>query len=1439
MTSSHPFSRASSGFDNSSGSAVGRVIAIGASAGGLDACRALLEAMPSGGGNIFILVQHLDPVHESLLAELLSSHTTMTVVQAEDGRRLEPDHLFIIPPGCYIAVQDDTIRLTVPPVRHGMRMPYDFLLSSLAAEYGARATAVVLSGTGTDGSIGIRLIREAGGQVYVQDPDEADYDGMPKSAIDSGMAEHVMPLAAIAQALHRPPSATADAGPLSKQAIVDRILTILRVSAGKDFALYKQGTLHRRLERRMAMAGIASSDTARYLSFLEENPLELSQLAADILINVTNFFRDPEVFERLRTKIVPDLVANHPPGRTLRLWVAGCSTGEEAYSLGMLVQECISQTRRDIRMQIFASDADEEAVAFARDGVYPLTIKMDVSPERLQRFFSQEEHGYRIASELRSSIIFAVQNVLSDPPFSNIDLISCRNLLIYLGSEAQAKVIGLFHFALNDNGILLLGNTETVGAATNRFDVIDKSARIFRRKGQRGRYGFAVNASDNVRVPAQQGQVPGRQAALAELTRRTILDSYAPATVLINRKYEYLYSLGPVQRYLRIAPGYPTQDLFTMTPRSVHTKLRSALHRAQQEKVRTVAIGLYHDAADTLSRYEIAVQPVISEGEELFLVSFLDVAQPSQAGDLPEPSHDDRSGTLERELATTRTELQAAIRDLENAAEEQKAINSETLSLNEEYQSANEELLTSKEELQSLNEELTALNAQLQEALERQRATANDLENVLYSTDVATIFLDPGLNIRYFTPATRSIFNVIMGDIGRPLADLNARVPDPTLLGDAAAVLKGSPPKEREVRTGNGTWYMRRVMPYRTQEGGTEGVVITFADVSTQHRAHEALDRAKRAAERANAAKSRFLATASHDLRQPLQSLVLLQGLLEKSVDGEKPQKLVRSFRDTLGSMSEMLNALLDINQIEAGTVYPRIVTCKVNDVLQRLNDEFGYSTMEKGISLRFVPSSQLVRTDPRLLEQMIRNLLANALKYTREGKILLGCRRHKDALTIEVWDSGIGIAAHELQAIFDEYHQAANDGAEAELGLGLGLSIVKRLSALLGHRIQVRSIPGKGSVFSIHVALGKEDPQQERTPVEKNLEAPPVRGTVLVVEDDQKIRNLIEIALRDEQHLVYAADNGTAAINLVSGGGVIPTLILADYNLPNDTNGINVTRELRAILGRNIPAIILTGDITAETLRILSAEDCLHMPKPVSLADILRAIQLLLHASGIEPEGTRQEPQASPSAEPAIFVIDDDRSIREALQETFEADGRRVKAFSDGETFLAAFDDASVGCLVMDVKLPGISGLDVLLTLRRRGVRLPIVMITGAGDVATAVLAMKAGASDFIEKPIGPSDLLACVSKALANSRNTGLQDIRQRHAKARLARLTGRQREILDRVLAGQPSKVIAQDFDISQRTVEAHRAAIMRRMQVGSLPALARLVVLAESDASDVQG
>ena len=553
---------------------------------------------------------------------------------------------------------------------------------------------------------------------------------------------------------------------------------------------------------------------------------------------------------------------------------------------------------------------------------------------------------------------------------------------------------------------------------------------------------------------------------------------------------------------------------------------------------------------------------------------------------------------LELELEATRTELQGAIHNLEISGEEQKAINEEALSVQEEYQSTNEELLTSKEELQSLNEELTALNSQLQETLERQRTTSNDLQNVLYSTDVATLFLDKSLNIRFFTPATKALFAIIPSDLGRPLSDLNSLAADANLLIDARRVLQTLAPVEREIEAQNGACYIRRILPYRTQDNGIEGVVITFADITERQQVADELGVAKRQAEMATAAKSRFLAAASHDLRQPLQTLALVQGLLAKNVESEKARKLVGRLDETLGAMSGMLNALLDINQIEAGTVHAEIVDFSVSNLLDQLRDEFIYHAQAKGLSLRVVQCGLPVRSDPRLLEQMIRNLVSNALKYTKRGKVLLGCRRHRGVLRIEVWDTGIGIPGEALEVIFEAYHQLDNVARERSRGLGLGLSIVHHLGELLGHPIHVRSRPGQGSVFSIDVA---RPPGGLVTPRDRLLSAVRDDGTasvhrtgaILVIEDDPDVRELLEILLKDEGHDVATASDGPVALDLVKRGVARPDLILADYNLPAGMDGVRATGLLRAALHRTVPAIVLTGDISTSTLGSIAHEGC------------------------------------------------------------------------------------------------------------------------------------------------------------------------------------------------------------------------------------------------------
>ena len=1539
------------------------VVALGASAGGLDAFRKLFDALPGDSGMGFILITHLDPTHASMMVELLASHTEMKVLQAADGMPLEREHVYVIPPATYLSIHEGALHLSEPTERHGARLPFDFFLRSLAAEYSERAICVILSGTGTDGTLGLKAIKEKGGLVIAQSPDEAAYDGMPRSAITTGLVDFVLPVAKIPEIVANYGAQKMVAGPRQGIAADDDapnwlavIIDLLRTRTAHNFSLYKPSTLRRRIERRMAMAAII--DPVRYLGVLRQDAGELELLAKDLLINVTSFFRDPKAFELLAEQIVSDLVRRHEADRPLRIWVAGCSTGEETYSIVMLFLEEIAATKPTVTLQVFASDVDGDAVAFARDGLYPESIAADVSPTRLARFFTKEDHSYRIVPELRGLVVFTVQDVLADPPFSRLDLVSCRNLLIYLRPEAQEKVLLLFDFALCDGGILFLGGAETVTGVDDRFEPISKTHRIFRHSGR------VRTAAADFRLGADAGvlslgglQRPGApRASPRDLMQRALLDAYAPASVLINPKGEGLYYSGATDRYLRVAAGEPSRDLLAMVREGLRNKLRVAIQQANQERTRTIVTGarVNHGAGSTA--VSIEVQPVQSGVETLLLVSFLD-----------EPEREDRSGRpagsadtdprasereLERELDATRKELQSAIHELEISNAEQTAINEEAMSVNEEFQSTNEELVTSKEELQALNEELTALNSQLQETLERQRDTSNDLQNILDSTGVATLFLDNDLNIRFFTPTAKSLFRVIATDIGRPLADLTALATDPDLIADARAVLTSFAPVGREIVVENGASFIRRILPYRTQDNRIEGVVITFADISEvkaaereiqaaraysdsiidtirqplvvlddrlcvvsanrsfyrtfglepvetigkplgtvagqpagvaglraflervqaepthaedyetevelptvgqrvlllnarklregplgehkillaidditeRRRAAEALGAAKREAEQANLGKSRFLAAASHDLRQPLQTLSFLQGILVKNVTDERVLRLVERLDETVRAMSGMLDTLLDINQLEAGIVRRDIADFPVNAVLDELRSQFAPHETAGHVDLRIVRSSLGVRSDPRLLTQMIANLVSNAVKYTESGRILLGCRRRGDKLRIEVWDTGIGIPAEQLSAIFEEFHQLDNPARERSKGVGLGLAIVQRLADLLGHAIDVRSSPGKGSVFSIEVPIGADAPAAPTLldPPRAQPETGNI-GTILIVEDEPVVREMLTLLLEGEGYRTVAAADGGAALELATRGAMRPDLVLADYNLPNGPNGLQVAARLQETLGYDIKAIILSGDISTDTLREIARTGHAYLGKPVTATVLIGLIDELL----AKPQPAAQADDDHP---PAIFVVDDDSAVREALRDLLEADGNTVEAFDSCEAFLDVYRPGRQGCLVVDARMPGMDGLELLQRLKGERHRLPAIMITGHGDVSMAVQAMKAGAVDFIEKPIGYKELLASVERALEQAGDTAKASAWRETAATSIAGLTARQRQVMDLVLAGHPSKNIAADLGVSQRTVENHRAAVMKKTGSRSIPALIRLALAA---------
>jgi len=716
----------------------------------------------------------------------------------------------------------------------------------------------------------------------------------------------------------------------------------------------------------------------------------------------------------------------------------------------------------------------------------------------------------------------------------------------------------------------------------------------------------------------------------------------------------------------------------------------------------------------------------------------------------------------------------------------------------------------------------------------RKRLTAADLQKVLYSIDVATVLLDADLNIRFFTPATKLLFHVIPGDIGRPLTDLSSLDPDGALLDDARNVLGTLQPVEREIEARSGAWYLRRILPYRTEGKRSEGIVVTFADISHQKEAATALEYARTQAVSANVAKSRFLAAASHDLRQPLQTLVLLQELLTKVVVNEKAKKLVGRLDQTLGGMSGMLNALLDINQIEAGTVRAELETFRIDTVLDRVTADLAYQAEAQRIALRVLPSTVSVYSDPRLLEQMIRNLVSNALKYTKRGRVLVGCRRRSGSLIIQIWDTGVGIPEGQLQDIFEEYHQLDNSARDRNLGLGLGLSIVRRLGILLDHPVKVRSQLGKGSVFSIEVKQSRGEAATSAEDEVLGIRGEHRRGargrTVLVVEDDPEVRDLLGIGLGAEGHRVVTANDGVEALSLVERDALRPDLVISDFNLPNGMDGLFVADKLRATLRRSVPVIILTGDISTKTLRDIAVQKCEHLNKPASLKELVAAIERLIPAAAFSENVPVAHVGVAAAMAPVVYVVDDESDVRDAICRVLEHDGHLVEDYEDGESFLSAYRPGRNACLLIDANLPGISGLDLLKRLKDFGYSVPAIMITGQSDVPMAVEAMKAGAADFLEKPIRSIELLAAVGRALESSHGSGKLTEWRKDAADHFACLTRRQRQVMAMVLAGHPSKNIAADLGISQRTVENHRASIMKKAGVRSLPALARLALAA---------
>ena len=1301
------------------------IIGIGASAGGLAVLEEFFDAVPADLGAAFVIIQHLDPKHDSMIADILARHTDMPVKQIEHGMLVEPDNVYVIPPNFYAALNGKMFELSEAVLQHGVRMPIDKFFRSMAAERNQQAVGIVLSGTGGDGSLGLRELKAAGGIVIAQSPDTAQFDGMPQAAIATGQVDIICPVGDMIPKIrdylnhdyiHSAADPSEETDLIGDAGKLNSIISVLHAQLGVDFHGYKPGTIGRRIARRMGLRNI--SQVADYLTCLREEPGEAQSLYQDLLISVTSFFRDPEAFETLYEKAIVDLVQSKPANEEIRVWVPGSATGEEPYSIAMLLIEELSRAGKNCPIQIFATDLDDTALSVGRTGVYSASQVADISSDRLERFFTRHGKDYQVTSELRETVTFALQNIISDPPFSRLDLISCRNLLIYLSGKLQDRIIGYFQFALRKDGYLFLGRSESIAHLDGFFESVDKNSRLYRRlpNAPQQLTSFPVNGVVS-RVPSNGITPPPRPketVRLRELMQQQLLRNYAPASVLTNAKHQVLYFMGPTARYLEQPSGLPTQDLLTLAHPELRKSLRAGIKQALEttEPVVIDKISIKRGASRRDTRISIRRMVAPGQPDELLIVTFDDVepAAPVALTNVIETSTDQSTiGELEHKLRDAQEDLQINLEELESTNEELQASNEEMMSVNEELQSANEELETSKEELQAMNEELATVNNQLKDKVEQLAELNDDLTNFVSSTGIATVLLDAQHMLGRFTPAAKRLFNLIDTDMGRPISDIRQKFDSEGFLAAVDSVFQTFKPIEKEVIAEDGASYLMRIAPYRANEQRSGGVVVTFVDISQRlknerqlresearfrmlvenapdpllmvdefgqivltnaealqffgydrkefigmkveqlipsdlrklHVAHRekyaehpkvramgsgltlrarvkngdeipievslspismesgdmfcasirdtrdhqhamlAVEEAQEKAVLALEAKSRFLATASHDLRQPLQSLAMLNEALQLKIDDPELAELVERESVSLEHMRSLLNSLLDISKLDAGATKVKTEDVDLRSEITKICEDFQAEADRKDVKLVVDVQNRIVRSDSDLLQQVFRNLIGNAIRYTNEGSVTVQSRTAGASMIVEVVDTGVGIPTDQIPHIFEEFYQIGRDPQQGDAGLGLGLAIAGRIVEQLGSKIEVQSELDKGSTFSLELPLSDVLlPDQKPEKVSGDME-PPKNGIILLVDDDPGVLNSTKFLLKARFgkgiHTAQSPKEAEKVLAQLSSNE--PDIIVTDHHLGAATNGIDLIEYVRKNRDHHIPAILVSGD--------------------------------------------------------------------------------------------------------------------------------------------------------------------------------------------------------------------------------------------------------------------
>lgn len=1219
------------------------VVGLGASAGGLDPLQRFFENTPSDCGMAFVVVLHLSPKHESSVDAILRGSTAMRVIQVTQSLRIEANHIYVIAPNKQLQMNDGHIELLPMARPRGRHIAIDLFFRTLAKTHGTRAISIVLSGSGADGAAGIACIKEGGGITFAQSPDEAEYESMPQSAIDTGAVDFVLPVVDIpqrmvelwrsAQAIRLPAAddgevpgsrpTSISAAQEAEEAMRD-IMLVLRERTGHDFQHYKRATVLRRIERRLQVNLLTTLPA--YRDFMRQSAAEPAALLKDLLISVTNFFRDREAFDALEREVIEPLSAARDANDAIRVWSAGCATGEEAYSLSMVLSEHAAARSSAPQIQVFATDIDDAALTVARNGFYPQSIVSDVTPTRLRQFLVKEHGYYRVNKSIRDKVLFTKHDLLRDTPFSKLDLICCRNLLIYLNREIQAEILKMFHFALKPGGILFLGSSESADAVPKHFSVLDKKHRIYRSNvlpwAGRSLPALPIGSFQVGVLPTKSSQLERPRVMLEDLHRRA-LERHAPPSILVDREHSVVHVSDRAARFLRYTAGTPTHDLLRIVHPELRLELRSALFQAAQSGNSVESRRIKLDLDGRVSYVNIIVRP-LTEAAAVgdFTLVLFDKVEPD--ADFPAEASDERKDRLllqmEAELQRYKLQLQDVIEQSETATEELKASNEELQATNEELRSASEELETGREELQSVNEELVTVNHDLKIKVDETAQVNDDLQNLIASTDIATVFIDSAMRIQRFTPRALDLFNLIAVDIGRPLPHITHCLNYPELAFDAAEVFARLRPIEREVE-GNGRWYIARIMPYRTADHRIDGAVLTFFDISRLKETVASEQQARAEAQEAVARKDEFLAVMSHELKHPLNLIQVNAELLthiKETRNAPQVRGVVETIRRAVTGQARIIDDMLDLSRMHTGKLLLEQVAVDLVETAKVIVDAVQHHAAAQNLQVTLTSDSEklIVLADPVRVEQIIWNLVGNAIKFCPgKGRVDLRVSIDETFVRLDISDTGIGIRPEFLIQVFQMFRQADVGTTRKEGGLGIGLALVEQLVRLQGGRVTASSEGlGLGATFSFWLPL-YAGPVEVKEAIVAATGSLLTGQRILLVDDNADALESFAMLLQLNEAQVWTAVNGARALQLIKDRDF--DLLLSDIGMPDMDGYALITAIRKGSRNQRVLAIAVTGYGRQNDIdRAVAAGFDAHVSKPISVDALTTVLARLKNAS-------------------------------------------------------------------------------------------------------------------------------------------------------------------------------------------------------------------------------